>query len=135
MKVEPRAVAKSKTPITSAQKRPGKKKAVIATRRSTAGTGFDFEDCVAAWLALQALAGRDLPVHGLAQRLQMQTGPLLWDIDDILFTVEGQSGDQRLAISCKSNVQVSANGLPIPSPRRHGGCGPKRIAPLIARPM
>ena len=42
----------------------------------------------------------------------MQTGPLLWDIDDILFTAQAQTGDERLAVSCKGNVQVTANGLP-----------------------
>jgi hypothetical protein len=105
-------VTKKQKPKRSVKKRPTKKKAVIATRRSTAGTGFDFEDCVAAWLVLQALAGRALPVHGHPQRLQMQTGSLLWDIDDILFTARGQAGDERLAVSCKGNLQVSANGLP-----------------------
>jgi hypothetical protein len=105
-------VAKKQKQKRSVKKRPAKKKTVIATRRSTAGTGFDFEDCVAAWLVLQALAGRALPVHGHPQRLQMQTGSLLWDIDDILFTARGQAGDERLAVSCKGNVQVSANGLP-----------------------
>ena len=96
----------------SARKRAVKKKPVIATRRSTAGTGFDFEDCVAGWIILQALAGRPLPIHGEPRGLQMQTGPLLWDIDDILFTAQGQAGVERLAVSCKANVQVSANGLP-----------------------
>jgi hypothetical protein len=57
---------------------------------------------------LQALAKRALPVHGHPQRLQMQTGSLLWDIDDILFTAQGEAGDERLAVSF---VQVSANGL------------------------
>jgi len=42
----------------------------------------------------------------------MQTGPLLWDIDDILFSAQGPTGEVHLAISCKGNVQVSANGLP-----------------------
>jgi hypothetical protein len=86
---------------------------MIATRRSTAGIGFDFEDYVAGWLLLQALAGRELPVQGQAQRLQMQTSSLGWDIDDVLLTTHDRAGDQRLAISCKGNVQVSANGLPL----------------------
>ena len=102
-----------KTAKKAPRKKAPKKKAVIATRRSTAGTGFDFEDFVAAWLLLQALAGRDIPVHGQAKLVQMQTSSLGWDIDDVLFTTQGQAGDQRLAISCKGNVQVSANGLPL----------------------
>ena len=106
------AVANKQKPKRSVKKPPAKKKAVIATRRSTGGVGFDFEDCVAGWLILQALGARDLPIHGQPQRLQMQTGPLLWDIDDILLTTQGQFGAERLAVSCKGNVQVSANGLP-----------------------
>lgn len=105
-------MAKSRILKTPAKKRPSKKK-VAATRRSTAGTGFDFEDYVAGWLLLQALAGREIPVQGQAQRLQMQTSSLGWDIDDILLTTQGKVGDQRLIVSCKSNVQVSANGLPL----------------------
>ena len=79
-------MATKKKPKTSAKKRPAKKKTVTATRRSTAGTGFDFEDGVAAWLLLQALAGRGLPLEGSVQRLQMQTSSLHWDIDDLLLT-------------------------------------------------
>jgi len=112
MKVGPRTVAKKQMPKTSAKKRPAKKKAAIPTRRSTAGTGFDFEDYVAAWHLLQALAGCSLLGQGHAQRLQMQTGSLQWDIDDLLLTAQAAAGDQRVAISCKGNVQVSANGLP-----------------------
>ena len=103
-------VAKKQKPKPS--ERPAKKIAVIATRRSTAGTGFDFEDCVAAWFLLHALAGRNLPVEGNVQRLQMQTGSLRWDIDDQLVTTRDETVVRRLAISCKANVQVSANGLP-----------------------
>jgi hypothetical protein len=109
--VESQTVA-TKKPKTGPRKRPARKKAVAATRRSTAGTGFDFEDGVAAWFLLQALAGRGLPVEGVLQRLQMQTGSLHWDIDDLLLTTQAEKGVRRLAISCKGNVQVSANGLP-----------------------
>jgi hypothetical protein len=105
-------IAKKQKPKSSAKKRPAKKTTVTATRRSTAGTGFDFEDCVAAWLLLQALAGRDLPIEGSVQRLQMQTGSLQWDIDDLLVTTQVETVAPRLAISCKGNVQVSVNGLP-----------------------
>jgi hypothetical protein len=97
---------------SSAKKPPAKKRPVTATRRSTAGTGFDFEDYVAAWFLLQALAGRDLPIGGSVQRLQMQTVSLRWEIDDQLLTTQDETVVRRLAISCKGNVQVSANGLP-----------------------
>ena len=105
-------MAKKQKPKLSAKKPPAKKKAVTPSRRSTAGIGFDFEDCVAAWFLLQALAGRGLLVEGCAQRLQMQTGSLRWDVDDLLVTTQDETVARRLAISCKGNVQVSATGLP-----------------------
>jgi hypothetical protein len=105
-------VAKRQKLRSSAKKRPAKRKAVAATRRSTAGTGFDFEDQVAGWFLLEALAGRSLTIEGAVQRLQMQTGSLQWDIDDLLVTTQAETATRRLAISCKGNVQVSANGLP-----------------------
>jgi hypothetical protein len=91
-----------------------KKTARPSTTRSTAGPGFDFEDQVAAWLLLKALTGQPLPgIEGSATRLQMQVEALGWDIDDILLTAAVSPDDQRhLAISCKSNVQVTASGLP-----------------------
>lgn len=69
---------------SSAEKRTAKKKEVPSTRRSTGGPGFDFEDRVAAHFVLSSLAGRTLPVEGNVQRLQMQTGTLQWNIDDLL---------------------------------------------------
>jgi hypothetical protein len=43
----------------------------------------------------------------------MQVEALGWHLDDILFTTDAGAADQRhLAISAKSNVQVSAAGLP-----------------------
>src|SRR6516225_7685202 len=85
-----------------------------STTRSTAGPGFDFEDRVAAWLLLKVLTGQPLPgVEGIGTRLQMQVEALGWAIDDILLTATVSPDDQRhLAISCKSNVQVTASGLP-----------------------
>jgi hypothetical protein len=85
-----------------------------STTRSTAGPGFDFEDRVAAWLLLKVLTGQPLPgVEGVGTRLQMQVEALGWAIDDILLTATVSLDDQRhLAISCKSNVQVTASGLP-----------------------
>jgi len=85
-----------------------------STTRSTAGPGFDFEDRVAAWLLLKVLTGQPLPgVEGIGTRLQMQVEALGWAIDDILLTAAVSPDDQRhLAISCKSNVQVTASGLP-----------------------
>ena len=76
--------------------------------------GFDFEDQVAGWLILKVLTGQPLPgIVGICGRLQMQTEALGWSIDDILMTSVVAPDDERhLAISCKSNVQVTASGLP-----------------------
>jgi hypothetical protein len=95
-------------------KRMTKKSARPSTTRSTAGPGFDFEDHVAAWLLLKVLSGQPIPgVEGAGTRLQMQTEALGWSIDDILLTATVSQDDQRhLAISCKSNVQVTTSGLP-----------------------
>ena len=98
-----------------AKKRKKRKKgATPSTRRSTAGVGFAFEDQVAAWYVLKILTGQPLlGIEGNVSRLQMQTESLGWFIDDVLLTATaGAADDRRLAISCKSNVQVSASGLP-----------------------
>lgn len=104
------AKASKKRPAKQAKK----KSARPSTTRSTAGPGFDFEDRVAAWLLLKALAGEQLPaVEGIAERLQMQVEALLWTIDDILLTTRVSQDDRRhLAISCKANVQVTASAMP-----------------------
>lgn len=114
-----------------------KKKVVkSSTTRSTAGPGFDFEDQVAAWLLLKVLIGQPLPgIEGVGTRLQMQVESLGWAIDDILLTtIESSDGQRHLAMSCKSNVQVTTSGLPAdfmvrcwkqwaqanPNPMQHG---------------
>lgn len=86
----------------------------IASTRSTAGTGFDFEDKVAAWLLLQMLSGAPLPgIEVRGERLRWQTKAFGYELDDLL--VSGRDVDRNvrsLAISCKSNRQVGHNGLP-----------------------
>jgi hypothetical protein len=85
-----------------------------ATTRSTAGTGFDFEDKVAAWLLLQMLSGAPLPgIKVRGERLRWQTKAIGYELDDLLVSGQGAGEYERsLAISCKSNRQVSRNGLP-----------------------
>ncbi len=58
--------------------------------------------------------GQPLPgIDGTATRLQMQVEALGRHIDDILLTANAAPDDARqLAVSCKSNVQVTASGLP-----------------------
>lgn len=82
-----------------------------ATTRQTAGPGFTFEDLIAAWLATKLLIGEALPAVGNAGNIiQSQTDALRWQIDDLLVTAEADGS--HLALSCKSNMQVTANGLP-----------------------
>jgi hypothetical protein len=106
-KAPKRAKRASGKPIKKIVSRP-------STTRSTAGPGFDFEDRVAAWLLLKALTGQPLPgTGGTATRLQMQVEALGWSVDDILLTSLAAPNDPRqLAISCKSNVQVTNSALP-----------------------
>lgn len=81
-----------------------------ASQRATSGAGFEFEDLVAAWFMTRALAGE--PAPGLSTppaSIHFQTRPSGWFVDDLLVTA---TDGARLAVSCKSNVQVTRNGLP-----------------------
>jgi hypothetical protein len=99
---------------TAVTKKKAGKKEPSATTRSTSGAGFAFEDLVAADFLSHFIC--DIPIHGIGipgSRLLMQTGAMGWLIDDLLCIGEGADGTRRhLAISCKSNLQVTANGLP-----------------------
>jgi len=84
------------------------------TLRSTSGAGFEFEDLISAWLLVKMLTGEQAPaIGGAGTQLQAQVSTLGWHIDDLLLTAQGNAGvTGRLAISAKSNLQVSASGLP-----------------------
>lgn len=100
---------KSKAP----KKRAARKKAAKATTRNTAGPGYQFEDFVAARLLIKMLLGRPLPGIGVGSgTLHFQTAPLNWQIDDLLIVLNGAESARQLALSCKSNRQVSGKGLP-----------------------
>jgi len=85
-----------------------------STTRSTAGPGYDFEDQVAVWLLTKMLCGEAIPGIGVpGNQLKFQTSALGWIIDDLLVSGLSASGEeQKLAISCKSSVQVTTSGLP-----------------------
>ena len=84
-----------------------------ATLRSTSGAGFEFEDLVAAWQLVKSLSGEQVPgIKGVAVQLQAQVFTLGWRVDDLLLTSEPKGGTSRLAISVKSNQQVSSSSLP-----------------------
>lgn len=93
------------------KKRPARK---VVTTRSTAGPGFNFEDQVGAWLLTKMLRGSRIPgIHATGTQLQMQTRALGWEIDDMLVSDETENSEiKQLAVSCKSNVQVTSSGLP-----------------------
>ena len=105
-------------PAKKAQRTKSKKKKVkisVATTRSLAGPGFAFEDQIGAYLLLQMLMGEALPgtEDAIGSRLQTQTKELGWCIDDLLATSHPNAETRRrVAVSCKSNTQVSAGGLP-----------------------
>lgn len=90
-----------------------KKTKSSATTRSTAGPGFVFEDQITAFLLVKMLNGEPLPGlgdDGLGNVIRMQTSALGWMIDDLL-ALSASAGSQ-VALSCKSNLQVSGTGLP-----------------------
>jgi hypothetical protein len=59
------------------------------------------------------LSGEALPGIGAGgTQLQSQVGALGWYIDDLLVTAVQEPKPRRIAVSCKSNQQVSAAGLP-----------------------
>jgi ABC-type oligopeptide transport system ATPase subunit len=82
-----------------------------ATTRQTAGPGFNFEDLTSAWLISKMLLGQRLQGVGTEGAiLQSQTSSMGWLIDDLLVSTKDRAS--HLAVSCKSNVQVSRNGFP-----------------------
>lgn len=100
----------AKTPAPAKQTKNAKSS---ATTRSTAGPGFVFEDQIAAFLSVKMLTGEPIPGLGdaaLASTVRSQTESLGWLIDDLL-AISAVSGAQ-IALSCKSNRQVTGNGLP-----------------------
>ena len=86
-----------------------------ATTRSTSGAGYDFEDLAAAWLMLKMLRGISMPgIDILGCKIHWQTESYGWGkVDDLLIKgQEDNSENKNLAISCKSNTQVTSSGLP-----------------------
>lgn len=85
-----------------------------ATTRSTAGPGFAFEDLVAADLLSRFLL--DMPIDGIGvpgAQLFSQAAAAGWLIDDLICVGLASNGiEHRLALSCKSNVQVSDSAWP-----------------------
>ena len=86
----------------------------IAPPKSTAGGGFVFEDKACAWFMAHML-GDELPLGaglGPLERLDFQTRPEGWLLDDMLLTLNGGDGKHRCAISIKSNAQFTQSSAP-----------------------
>lgn len=92
---------------------PRKRKSVTTTR-STAGPGFAFEDLVAADLLTRFI--HYIPITGIevpGVEILSQAGALGWAIDDLICIGRDPDGvTHQLALSCKSNVQVTTSGWP-----------------------
>ena len=102
----PKNKSKPKAPRGSAKRAP-------ATLRSMSGAGFEFEDLISTWQAVKALSGEQAPgIGGVVTQVQAQVSSLGWHIDDLLLTAQAAGAPQRLAISAKGNLQVTAAGLP-----------------------
>lgn len=86
----------------------------VAPPKSTGGGGFVFEDNVGAWLLASMLVGE--PVFGAdcgaPVRLDFQTRPDGWFLDDVLVTTSVGATRHRFALSVKSNVQFTATSAP-----------------------
>ncbi len=86
----------------------------VAPPKNTGGGGFVFEDDVCAWLLASMLVGE--PVFGAdcgaPVRLDFQTRPDGWFLDDVLVTTVVGATRHRFALSVKSNVQFTATSAP-----------------------
>ena len=80
----------------------------------TGGRGFDFEDAVAAFFELQMItAGKYLGgEYGQIVNLEFQARDSGWLLDDLVVSFRSDDVIRHLAISIKSNQQVTRNGFP-----------------------
>lgn len=105
------APSKSRTKLATPHR--GSTKRAPPTLRSMSGAGFEFEDLISAWQLVKALSGERAPgTDGVTTQIQAQVSTLGWRIDDLLLTTQSTTGLQRLAISAKGNLHVTAAGLP-----------------------
>jgi hypothetical protein len=86
----------------------------VAPPKNTGGGGFVFEEDVCAWLLSCMLAGEPPfePELGVPIRLDFQTRPDGWFLDDALVTTIKGTEKHRFALSIKSNAQFTATTAP-----------------------
>jgi len=81
----------------------------------TGGRGYDFEDSVAAFFLLAMIAGDELwgQEYGYISKVDWQTNADGWLFDDLFLTLTDRAGvEHRVAVSIKSNAQITTNGFP-----------------------
>jgi hypothetical protein len=86
----------------------------VAPPKTTGGGGFVFEDKVCAWFLAHMLSDEP-PLEadlGLPDRIDLQTRPDGWFLDDLLLTLSARDGQHRCTLSVKSNVQFGASTAP-----------------------
>lgn len=86
----------------------------VAPPKNTGGGGFVFEDDVCAWLLASMLVGERIfgTKCGALVRVDFQTRPDGWFIDDVLVTTALGERRHRFALSLKSNAQFTAKAAP-----------------------
>jgi hypothetical protein len=86
----------------------------VAPPKNTGGGGFVFEDEVCAWLLASMLVGDTVfgVDYGPAVRLDFQTRPDGWFLDDVLVTTSRGAIHHHFALSVKSNAQFTATSAP-----------------------
>ncbi len=86
----------------------------VAAAKSTAGGGVDFENDVCAWLLACMLSGEPAFEAALGPpiRIDFQTRPDGWFLDDALVTTKARATQHRVALSIKSNAQFTAASAP-----------------------
>ncbi len=86
----------------------------VAAPKNTGGGGYVFESKVVAWIFACMLARRPfLDIHlGVPVRVEFQTRPDGWFLDDALVTSQSTGATHKFALSVKSNVQFTAASAP-----------------------
>lgn len=86
----------------------------LAPPKNTGGGSFVYESDVCAWLLAAMLVGRRVfgVDYGVPVRLDFQTRPDGWLLDDVLVTTANGSGHHRFALSIKSNAKFTAKSAP-----------------------
>lgn len=86
----------------------------IATSKQTGGGGFHFEDKVTAYFLTKLLTNQFALDSSLGTllKIEFQVRPDGWLLDDLLLSFQNGVAEHKVAVSAKSNRQITANGLP-----------------------